>query len=405
MGPPFQIAISIAQLLAVLFFGMTFASGLPILMPIACVMFIVHFWVDKLMLCRYNRRPPHVNESAIVITLRLLPLAALIRLGVACWMYSSPLIFAEQPVSPTSTAAVQPYLRFVSMVQREAESNASIASRIIYRIFQRNVFPLFALFIVIILIQLLYFIWTWLQVNWIYRIFAYCFCRDRIDKKVVIEEGNEKIHPWTIHNMEDPLRPESAGYSRLYYKYVKNKNEIPNTCYQMITYDIEPDLNEEEKDQGWMLEEDKGYVMKFLPFHEDDDKPDRYKFTYEFISDHAVNSYALSRIPEYHQSILALTQNTVALLGEDRMDDLVTTKPIQYGGHHDDMIEQEMQVLKGKLTGADTSEQAGRDVEDEVARLKERLKTANETKNKKKKKKTKVAPESAEDYIDVRDNV
>lgn len=37
------------------------------------------------------------------------------------------------------------------------------------------------------------------------------------------------IHPFSLHKLHHQLRNETAPYTDEYYKYLKNKNYIPNT--------------------------------------------------------------------------------------------------------------------------------------------------------------------------------
>jgi len=63
-GPVFDFQGHYAQLLSLLFLGMTYAPGLPIMTPILAATFILFFCLDKLLLCRYYLKPPHLSDGA-----------------------------------------------------------------------------------------------------------------------------------------------------------------------------------------------------------------------------------------------------------------------------------------------------------------------------------------------------
>ena len=86
VGPIFSPTANTAELLLLLFFAMTFAPGLPIMMPLACVAFTLFFFTDKMLFLHYYQRPAHLNDGVMQVVLRLLPWAAVIRLAIGCWM-------------------------------------------------------------------------------------------------------------------------------------------------------------------------------------------------------------------------------------------------------------------------------------------------------------------------------
>ena len=47
-----------AQMLTAVFFCLMYSTGVPLLIPIAVILFVVMYWVDKFMFCRVYRTPP-----------------------------------------------------------------------------------------------------------------------------------------------------------------------------------------------------------------------------------------------------------------------------------------------------------------------------------------------------------
>jgi len=78
VGSDFEITEHTAQLLTYLFFAMTFASGLPLMMPLCCFAYMVFFRVDKMLLCRFYKKPPHFGDGSIRMVVTCLPFAAIL---------------------------------------------------------------------------------------------------------------------------------------------------------------------------------------------------------------------------------------------------------------------------------------------------------------------------------------
>lgn len=57
IGERFEIEFRYASILFVLGITFLYSSGMPILYPIAAAFFVVGYWVDKILLLRFNRRP------------------------------------------------------------------------------------------------------------------------------------------------------------------------------------------------------------------------------------------------------------------------------------------------------------------------------------------------------------
>lgn len=68
------------------FVTMAYYSGLPLLLPMASIGFIIFFWVDKILILRSYQRPARIDEAMAMLTARLLPLAVLIHVALSMWM-------------------------------------------------------------------------------------------------------------------------------------------------------------------------------------------------------------------------------------------------------------------------------------------------------------------------------
>lgn len=52
------------------------------------------------------------------------------------------------------------------------------------------------------------------------------------------------IHQWDLLKANDLLRQENAGYTEEYYRYLKHKDEIPDSFSAMFQYQYLTDLTE-----------------------------------------------------------------------------------------------------------------------------------------------------------------
>ena len=94
-GPEFRLSVRYAQLTNTIFVCLTFAAGMPILLPIGCASFIVSFYVDKYLFLRFYRIPPHYDSRMGMTMSGLFPYAILLHVGCAAWMYSNKAIFSS----------------------------------------------------------------------------------------------------------------------------------------------------------------------------------------------------------------------------------------------------------------------------------------------------------------------
>ena len=68
-GPEFDPTVNTAELLLLTFFSMTFAAGIPIMMPLACVTFVTYFFVEKMLFLHYYKTPSHLDDGVTRVVL------------------------------------------------------------------------------------------------------------------------------------------------------------------------------------------------------------------------------------------------------------------------------------------------------------------------------------------------
>ena len=94
----------------------------------------------------------------------------------------------------------------------------------------------------------------------------------------------------------------SIGY---YFRYLKHKDEIPDTCMKMFAYHNLTQLSELEVEEGWGIKDMGDFVCRIKFFKENTKTiagKHRKKFdekkTYEVIGDHRCNTYNIEKVRE-----------------------------------------------------------------------------------------------------------
>lgn len=217
--------------------------------------------------------PPHVDEGITEVVLSLLPWAATLRCAISCWMYGNSQIipFALSSIydigSSKGVKGTAIYADFVAKNQGKNMAYVQLTQRIV----RANVFPIFFLFVLILVIKLIRKLWTILPIYWVLkitncirRILLSVFCGSKAAEAMKDEETG-KINGWDLLQLDNPLRQESAPYTGEYFHYLKNKNEIPNTCLKMCaTLGDDPTfIPEAEREDGWVATEmGDAYIVK-----------------------------------------------------------------------------------------------------------------------------------------------
>ncbi len=333
VGPVFNTCGKTSQMMALIFFGMVYSPGLPILMPISFFAFLLYFNLDKRLLFRYNYRPQKIDDAIIQSVLVLLPYAALLRLAFACWMYSSsvlPDLFPSLTLSTSMLSAIpssssvgshsinsKDYLSFLASY--ETYGGVDSIYWIQTRVLQPNVFPLFVVFVFIILCKALRRLWKQIPFNLLLSpvyFLARCCCRRK--KSLVYSEENgaarEELNGFDLMQQDDDLRQEMAPYTGEYYCYLYDKREMKVSCGQCCKPKNRGKLPEQEILDGWLTVEQGDYVVKTKIWTHSSvtDGVTRirgdYKKTFEVVRDNGCFSYNLEKIPAYTLAIVGMRE-------------------------------------------------------------------------------------------------
>jgi hypothetical protein len=85
-----------ASLITVVLVTMMYGSGIPILYPISALFFFVTYWVDKILIFYYYRKPELLDHNLALRTLQWFKYGLLFHVIGAVLMYSNSSILPEK---------------------------------------------------------------------------------------------------------------------------------------------------------------------------------------------------------------------------------------------------------------------------------------------------------------------
>jgi len=136
--PRWRIETRVAQMLSVVFVTLTYSGGLPLLYWLCTASLVVTYWMDKYMLLRLCRCPPHYGPELVNMIISHLQWAVLIHLVVTCYMHANDELLASDYLSSSIEES------FIN----EKSSIHPILDEIYPRVLRKNVFALFFIFVV-----------------------------------------------------------------------------------------------------------------------------------------------------------------------------------------------------------------------------------------------------------------
>jgi hypothetical protein len=316
VGPVFDSTDHSAQLLTLLFFAMMYAPGLPLLMPLCMFAFTLYFRVDKLLLCRFYQKPPNIGTAAIRQVIMYLPFAAVLRLGFGVWMLGNRGILRT-----TVTASQKSYFELLKHVKKSSIGNSVINEKL----FQSNTFPLFLLFLFILFVVGLIAVWKQLPLNAMYRVFHSIFLgKSEGTSFFEVKEGEagEVVTAWDLLRLDDPNRQQSSAYTGEFFRMIKHRDEIPDTCFKMFAYAYLTQLTEQELEEGYKMVERGDFTVKVKIWTQFDhrkidgtkSKHGESKRTYEVVADHRCYTYNIEKVSEYRVAMQGLREGVASML-------------------------------------------------------------------------------------------
>jgi hypothetical protein len=107
VGPQFSLSLRSAQTLMTGTVALMYGGGMPILYPIACMSFLLFFWVDKFLIVRYYRHPPEYDARLSRWAVFVMSFAVVLHLGFTIWAYTTPgLLMSPSGADPNDINAI-----------------------------------------------------------------------------------------------------------------------------------------------------------------------------------------------------------------------------------------------------------------------------------------------------------
>lgn len=202
---------------------MTFAAGVPLLLPLCALVLALLFRMDKYLFCRFYVQPKKSTAALMEYVLSVLPFAAVVRLAFSIYILSSGIINTMFPAASGTDASAQGYSASAISLDSYNTEIASLQNQhflpdFLYflemRVFQANTLPLFIFLVLIVIVITIRRLWNYLpfvvfyKLSW--RLLKYiCRCNSFRASKT-----SGFIHPYdlTFHH-PDPLRNQEASLS------------------------------------------------------------------------------------------------------------------------------------------------------------------------------------------------
>ncbi len=101
-GYDFTLWDRYAYILSITYFVVTFSPGLPILMPLGAMFCFIIYWIDKMLLLRFYKKPPAYSSKINTKAFDILPYCILLHSILALFVYTSPDVYAQETSSTSS---------------------------------------------------------------------------------------------------------------------------------------------------------------------------------------------------------------------------------------------------------------------------------------------------------------
>ena len=150
IGPVFSPTTNTAEMLLLTFFAMTFAAGIPIMMPLIFLAYVIYFFMDKMLFIHYYKTPAHLDDGVTRVILSAMPWAAIIRCAFSCWMYGNENLFYGMGSSSDGSGAASSATDLSSDFLDQSVGDFSVRDRLT----TENAFPLLVLLVLIIAMKL-----------------------------------------------------------------------------------------------------------------------------------------------------------------------------------------------------------------------------------------------------------
>ena len=98
-GPEFQLEARLAQIVSISWVTFMYSPGLPILFLFAIVNFTIIYWVDKILLLRFYRKPNNYDSQSVEFSVNEIKIAYLFHFFIGAFVYSNDRILSNSGVT------------------------------------------------------------------------------------------------------------------------------------------------------------------------------------------------------------------------------------------------------------------------------------------------------------------
>ena len=295
-GRVFKLEYRYPTLLNVVFVSFLYSAGMPILYPIGALTFTIMYLTDKVALLRLYNRPPKYKVSLAKLAYRSIPIAVVLHLIFAVWIYGGNLLesyslhfSAGENETMTVSVAAETFLGIGANITSGPGEDHTVD--FFSRINKLNGFLPFALLFLICLLAILrIFVWWW--VTLVFKVL---------------------------------LRIISCGLCASGVKVAPERKHLPGFTEPHITKSldaVDTHLTSVEKKMGWIIRPNKdGVLERFKVWMKDGVtagqrhvKGDTKK-TWEVIRDTALHTYEITANPNYMDAFSSRTSISNAVEG------------------------------------------------------------------------------------------
>ncbi len=144
-GPQFNIGMRYSQILTTIFASLIYSSGIPLLYICCFFFFLITYWIDKFLVLRLYRNPPHIDLYVSKLFNMVILVGMIIHLCFAIWIYGNTHILSD-----SSTSALKSISDWIK--NNFNLSSNSFAAEVLTRIsYSYNILILFILAIIILI--------------------------------------------------------------------------------------------------------------------------------------------------------------------------------------------------------------------------------------------------------------
>jgi hypothetical protein len=94
-GPQFNIGMRYSQILTTIFAVLLYSSGIPLLYLCCFLFFLITYWIDKWLVLRLYRNPPHIDLYVSKLFNIIIFVAIIIHCGIGIWIYGNEVILRD----------------------------------------------------------------------------------------------------------------------------------------------------------------------------------------------------------------------------------------------------------------------------------------------------------------------